>query len=192
MMTEKKCGGFCNIKCDGDHHPLLLALLETVTLRKKQKQKQRNNDVDDEEESINVLRFHQLLRAYLIHGFKLERGVPDSRPNYRYPLIHWAAVLGRPRIVELLLGAPFSVSACLVAGGSHHSREDTALHRLLDAIDIRMVEPCAVLSIVEMLRDSLVCKDAQGNTPFHVCAEALVACSPKKKDGAVELWTKVG
>ena len=157
------CTAFCNSKCEGDHHPLLKSLFQV---------KSKN--------SLN--RFDNLLRAYLIYDFQLDDGVPDSRPTFRYPLIHWAAVLGRVRVMRLLLQPPYNVSPRLT---THHNQE-TPLHRLLDVMD-KTVEPYKILAIVELLHDSLACVDAHGNTPFHACADALVSSTK----GDVELWRQI-
>ena len=149
----KSCSSFCTNKCEGDHHKLLLSLFQ---LKCKE----------------TFSQFKQLLRVYRIHGFRIENGIPDSRPNFRYPLLHWAAVLGQAEVVEMLLKAPYNVSPRLT---TDHNQE-TPLHRLLDVMD-RTLKPQSILTIVELLHDSLDCVDAIGNTPFHACAEALVSCS---------------
>ena len=149
----KGCSSFCTNKCDGDHHKLLLMLFQVKC-----------------KESLS--KFQQLLRTYRIHGFCVENGIPDSRPNFRYPLLHWAAVLGQVDVVRMLLKAPYNVSPRLT---TDHNQE-TPLHRLLDVMD-KTLKPQRFLTIVELLHESLACIDAIGNTPFHACAEALVSCS---------------
>jgi len=162
LKMSKKCTEFCARKCDGDHHAVLLSLIKV-----------RNKET--------LAQFRQLLRAYLIHGFKLDRGVPDARPSFRYPLLHWAAVLGKVEALKMLLKPPFKVSPTLKTD-SH----ETALHRLLNVMD-KNIKPSKVYEMVELLATCLDFVDEEKNTPYHVCADALITCS--KCD--LELWKQV-
>ena len=159
------CGRFCSQNCEGDHHILLLKMAEIENWQTYEEYK-------------------TLLRTYKINGVieKYDAEIPDRRPSFRYPLVHWAAVLGNRMALKLLLKPPFSIDPTTL---SHDY--DTALHRLITTQAIKHMKPSKSASIIKLLNKCLSVTDSNQNTPFHLVAIFLVECS--KSD--IVFWKEV-
>ena len=90
-MAKKVCTPFCDPKkpCP-KHHDLLVAAL---------------NCSDRRDQSANAAfeHFQTTVKDYLKKGWKMDEDVPDPSRNYRYPLLHWVAVLGKCRALEWMI-----------------------------------------------------------------------------------------
>lgn len=157
------CTEFCLSNCDGEHHAILNALTRV-------------------KDKSSFATFRQLLRAYQIHGFRLDTAVPDPHPDFRYPLLHWAVVLGKTGVVKMLLNPPFNVNPKLKS-----SANETALHRLLNFMDDGNPNLSRILETTTLLKHSLTCEDDEKKTPLHICADILASCQKKE----LEIWKQV-
>lgn len=97
--------------------------------------------------------------------------VLESDP-YRFPLLQWAAVLTRSRVLSWLLSHDYSaLDRCAIT-------ERTALHSLvlyshLARSCVRVAES-AYRRVIPLLADSLGVVDSEKNTPFHLAALLLL------------------
>lgn len=90
-MAQKMCTPFCDSKksCPG-HHELLLALLNC-------------SDRKDQQANVAFEQFQSTVKVHLKKGWKLDDDVPDPVQNFRFPLLHWAGVLGKSRVMEWMI-----------------------------------------------------------------------------------------
>jgi ankyrin repeat protein len=105
-------------------------------------------------------------------GWTPTQSLPSMNCQYSFPLLHWAALLGRFKAVKWLLEEGFScLDQCKETG-------QTALHAatlyLVDAR--RKVAPAKYIfeRLVGLLRDSLIIQDNEMASPMHRAAEQLV------------------
>lgn len=156
---EIRCPPFCSVGCTDEHSPLLLALLNC-------------NDVEDFQDSAS---FKELLAA--IDYFKREKGwkkngaIFDVNPEYRYPLIHWAAILSKLNVVKWMASNGFNINVL------HNSTGDSALHRVLLCVKaVRMNNPVSLekfSDLLEILQPNLNIKNKSGFTPFLTICESV-------------------
>lgn len=88
-MARKMCTPFCDTKktCP-KHHDLLLAVIACSDMRDKRG---------------NMQEFEDTVKNFLKKGWKREDEIPDPVKNYRFPLLHWAGVLGKCRAMEWMI-----------------------------------------------------------------------------------------
>lgn len=90
-MSKKLCTPFCDArKPCSEHHELLIALLNCSDLRSS-------------DTTSNMEVFEKTVKKYLETGWQPDDDVPDSTEGYRFPLIHWACVLGKCQAIQWLL-----------------------------------------------------------------------------------------
>eukprot|EP00118_Oscarella_pearsei_P001769 m.8414 g.8414 ORF g.8414 m.8414 type:complete len:844 (+) comp20580_c0_seq2:100-2631(+) len=156
---SKDCTPFCESSCPGDHHPILKALMRCP-------EKELST-----EQSAELQDFDKCLDQCLQLGWHKDMEIPEKDERFRFPTLHWAAVLGRLSAVKLL-AVDRSADVKTQTAEGH-----TALHRVC----LRMFESfqqkgiahrarTKVKRLVEMLQYSLVVKDGQNLTPL------LLAC----------------
>jgi len=149
------CERFCRPDCQGDHHVLLIKMAEIDNWQTYEEYK-------------------TLLRTYKINGVieRFDAEIPDRRPDFQYPLLHWAAVLGNRMALKLLIKPPFNIDPATL---SHDS--DTALHRLIATEALQHMKPTKIAAIIKLLNKCLSVTDFNQNTPFHLVGDFLVNCS---------------
>lgn len=146
------CTWICHPNCDGEHHPLLIALFNTV-------------DTD------SLIHFTGTLRSLQVTGFNLEMKIPDPNPTFHHPLIHWAAALGKGDVLKILQKPPFSMDMAFQSDDF-----ETALHRSLVLWNAKEIPLNNVFSVIEQLRECLDIRNARLQTPLHICAINLTKC----------------
>ena len=152
-MSEKKCPPFCNQDtCIKKHHELIVRLVNI-----------------DERDEKSFDRFKTALGEFR-SSILPEHPIPDTFREYRYPVLHWASVLGKINAVKFL-----------VKNGYHptirsQEKGETALHRvvLCSYISLRNSQQKEVIdkfkTLTGLLAPALFIKDDNGNTPSHNCA----------------------
>lgn len=87
-MSKKVCTPFCNERSPcPKHHDLLIALL----------------NCSDTKARLSMDKFESTVKAYMKKGWNKDDDIPDTVETYRFPLIHWASVLGKCSTLEWLL-----------------------------------------------------------------------------------------
>lgn len=120
------------------------------------------------------------LYSHLQTGWNAQSSVPDALSEFRFPLVHWACVLGRTQALSWLL-SKMKFKAFVVA----ERTGETGLHRalrLLHQVRSRDATPRSVdficnkfslilYTLTEQDPSGLFLKDkVQGNSAFHICA----------------------
>lgn len=155
---QVKCPPFCSTVCTDEHSPLLLALLNC------------NDDIDNFLESASFKELLAVMDYYRKEkGWKKNSAIFDVNPGYRYPLIHWAAILSKINVVKWMSSSGYNINVL------HGSTGDSALHRVL--LCVRAViknNPVSLekfSDLLEVLQPNLNIKNKSGITPFlTVCA----------------------
>ena len=89
MSAVVRCTPYCNPCGKGyKHHDLLTALLNTTP-----------NSVYDEHSHLA-----KVVKKYVASGWDKNSVIMDKNEEFRFPMLHWACVLGKPRAVRWLLG----------------------------------------------------------------------------------------
>ena len=151
----KRCPPFCHKSCQVIHHPVLLALLNV-----------RAND------RTTLQRFARVVSQYYDSELNQATPLPDPVFEYKYPLLLWAAVLGKTTAVEYLksIGHDPRIQS--------NQKNETALHRVVHCLHTSMqrehYSQAAILRTFQRLADllapALIIQDDSGDTPLHVCA----------------------
>ena len=157
----RKCTPFCekNKECP-EHHELLVAIVNCTDMLGSL------SNLDNLKESVD---------KYTKAGWGKDDGVPDAVPENRFPLIHWAAALGKCNALEWMLASGFSPVAKSSGNG------ETALHRAIQLLyksrpkfTVKELNP-KFSKMVALLKEALLIKDeAHGETPLHTAANMLV------------------
>eukprot|EP00794_Sanderia_malayensis_P017070 gene17070-18790_t len=151
---SSKCPPFCPKQCSNNHHELLSTLIRV-----------QNNNV------TSLKQFKQAVSNYE-SSIKPQDSIPDANKDYRYPLLHWATVLGKTSAVKYLLdhGHPADVKSSL--------KGETALHRLIRCFykTFTWSRPSrkniidTLQKLIDLLSSILFVADDNRNTPLHACA----------------------
>lgn len=90
-MARKTCTPFCDTKktCP-KHHDLLLAVVNS-------------SDGSHTSEKASLEQFKETVKAHLKKGWKTDDAIPDPVRNFRFPLLHWAGVLGKCKAMEWMI-----------------------------------------------------------------------------------------
>ena len=155
---------FCPEKCSLRHNEMILALCGN----------------EDHKKPSDLSSLKVALYSHLQNGWNAHCNVPDALPEFRFPLVHWACVLGRTQALNwLLTKLKFKAFVTVERTG------ETGLHRalrLLHQVESRDAKPRSVRFICNKFRSIVVklteqdpsglfLKDkVQGNTVFHMCA----------------------
>ena len=126
----------------------------------------------------NLDNLEKCIEKHEERGWDKNGDVPDAKPANRYPLIHWAAVLGKYMALKWLLkpenGFSFDVKSS--------EKGETALHTALELPFLqpkhRKASPELIRKFsktVALLKNLLPIKDEEnGNIPLHTAAKLLV------------------
>ncbi|XP_069133247.1 uncharacterized protein [Argopecten irradians] len=161
-MAKKTCPIFCPKTCSKKHHPLLVALINTNA--------QENGEVSFKLLEATISRYIKIGKWTVLDA------VADTDPCYRYPLIHWAACLGKVSVVKWLIerdeGSVFA---------RHSPTDDTALHLLVNSLQKTCQKEANKVfkELVSVLSDCLICGNRYGDTPLHLVCRNLVQQKPK-------------
>lgn len=146
------CTWVCPPNCGGEHHPLLIALFNIV-------------DAD------TLAHFTGIMTSFQVTGFNLEMNIPDPNPSFRHSLVHWAAVLGKADVLNVLQQPPFSVDMELQSDDF-----STALHRCMLLWNSKDITLSNAVAVVEELHECVGRRNSQQLTPLHLCALNLTQC----------------
>lgn len=156
---------FCPESCSARHNEMILALSACS---------------EDGRKPADLAPLKVALYSHLQDGWNAQSSVPDALPEFRFPLVQWACVLGKTQALSWLL-TKMKFKAFVTA----ERTGETGLHRalrLLHKVRSRDVTPrsvhfiCSKFSlIVDTLTEQdphgLYLKDkVQGNSVFHMCA----------------------
>ena len=156
---------FCPESCSSRHNEMILALTASG---------------DDNRKPADLDALKVAINSHLQNGWNAQTSVPDALPEFRFPLVQWACVLGKTQALSWLL-TKMKFKAFVTA----ERTGETGLHRalrLLHQVRSRDVTPRSVHfissnlslivhSLTEQDPHGLFLKDkVQGNTVFHMCA----------------------
>lgn len=156
---------FCPKNCSARHNEMILALSVSN---------------DDNKKPADLAALKVALYSHLQNGWNAQSSVPDALPEFRFPLVQWACVLGKTQALSWLL-TKMKFKAFVTA----ERTGETGLHRalrLLHQVRSRDVTPrsvyfiCSKFSLIvhtltEQDPHGLFLKDkVQGNSVFHICA----------------------
>ncbi|XP_022779587.1 uncharacterized protein LOC111321069 isoform X2 [Stylophora pistillata] len=156
-MARNTCTPFCDKRkpCP-KHHDLLVAILECSDMRDKR------GKMDEFEETV---------KSFLKKGWKRDEEIPDPVKNYRFPLLHWAGVLGKCRAMEWLIKNGFDPTV------RSSDTQETALHRCILCLHYsnirRLVDKTKIM--IHLLKDCLHLQDKALQTPLHAAAIKLLS-----------------
>ncbi|XP_021360894.1 regulatory protein SWI4-like isoform X2 [Mizuhopecten yessoensis] len=157
-ITTKRCPIYCPKTCSKQHHPLLIALINTNT---------------SEEGNTSFTALEATISRYITVGkWSICDDIDDPDPDYKYPLLHWAACLGKVAVVKWLVQRN---KVCVFA--RHISTYDTALHTAIYSLQktCQRAEAGQVFSkLVPILSGSLACRNSLGDTPLHLVCRSLL------------------
>ncbi|XP_033751569.1 uncharacterized protein LOC117335583, partial [Pecten maximus] len=161
-MVTKRCPIFCSKTCSKQHHPLLIALINT-------------NTTENGETSFTALEA-TISRYVKLGKWSVCDDIYDPDPTYRYPLLHWAACLGKVTVVKWLVHRDkVSVFA------RHLSTYDTALHMAVQSLQKTCQKEASQVfgKLVPILAGSLACRNCNGDTPLHLICRSLLHEKPR-------------
>lgn len=166
MSKKKACPPFCNPDtCHKEHHPLIVHLV---------------NIGDNDERSLD--KFKSVLKDSR-YSVAPEQPIPDPFREYRYPVLHWASVLGKVAVIEYLIRNGYEPTVKSLEKG------ETALHRVVLCLhhSLQFGRQQTVIkmfkNLTELLAPALFVKDDNGNTPLHACAILFNQVSAKSLAG---------
>lgn len=157
-MGRKTCTPFCDPKktCP-KHHDLLIGVINC-------------SDRKDSEANVCFEYFKSTVKAHRKKGWNINDVIPDPVRNYRFPLVHWAGVMGKVRALEWMINFGFDVTVRSV------DSQETALHRSVLCLHFsntrRNTEK--VKQMVHLLKDCLPLQDKALQTPLHAAATKLI------------------
>ena len=121
--------------------------------------------------SVDMRALQRCITKYTEQGWTSKHLLASTNDIYKFPLLHWAAVLGRFKAVKFLLERGFS---CL---DQAEDTGGTALHAatLHLVAARRKVAPAKYIfeRLVGLLRESLIIQDNEMASPMHRAAEQL-------------------
>ena len=156
---------FCPESCSARHNEMILALSACS---------------EDGRKPADLAPLKVALYSHLQEGWNAQSYVPDALPEFRFPLVQWACVLGKTQALSWLL-TKMKFKAFVTA----ERTGETGLHRslrLLHKVRSRDLTPrsvhfiCSNFSVIvdtltEQDPHGLFLKDkVQGNSVFHMCA----------------------
>ena len=156
FIIRRQCTPFCEAKCKyaGHHHKILVAVINCVDNR-----------------SYNE--FTKTITKFVRKGWKVDDPIEDPYPEFRYPLVHWATVLGNVMVLK------WCVDQGLDLNKRWGQRSESALHRLMVCGYSALRENSHNIlktfkRLVKLLKVLLQSKDDNKDLPIHVAAKVLV------------------
>ncbi|EDO42782.1 predicted protein [Nematostella vectensis] len=157
----RKCTPFCDKSKEcPEHHELLVSIV---------------NCTDMLGSLSNLDGLKECVEKYVNKGWNRDDDVPDPVLENRFPLIHWAAALGKCNALEWMLSSGFSPVSCSSGVGETALHRATAwLHKSRPKFTVKELTP-KYNKIVGLLKEALIIKDeAHGETPLHTASGMLV------------------
>lgn len=152
MFVRKKCPPYCSNYCQEQHHKLIVSLLNV-----------------QENDRKSLEKFKKRVSFYY-DSLQPKDPIPDPVKEYRYPLMHWAGVLGKISAVEHLIerGHPTDIQSAGKSEGTMHR----VVHCLAGTMKNYKLEQIIkrFKGLTDILSDALFIADDNGNTPLHSCA----------------------
>lgn len=161
---EKKaalCTPFCEENCEfqGQHNDMIMSLV---------------NLHESDGECLDAWK-----ECVISLGCDLNEPLEDPNPNFRYPLLHWAAMLGNVKAVQCLLT---EVRVSLRKGNSRGISNETVVFSMVRYLHegVKCKNPNQVSKIFVNILDSLLKRDSNlllvkevsnSNTVLHLCAQ---------------------
>ena len=156
FIIRRQCTPFCEVNCKyaGQHNKILVAVINCV-----------------DERGYNE--FTKTVTKFTKHGWNIDDPIEDPDPEYQYPLVHWATVLGNVMVLK------WCVEQGLDLNKRWGQRSETALHRLMVCGYSALRENSENLlntfkKLVKLLKVLLHLKDDNKDLPIHVAAKVLV------------------
>ncbi|CAB4036516.1 Transcription factor MBP1, partial [Paramuricea clavata] len=156
FVIHRQCTPFCEGRCKyaGQHHKILVAVINCV-----------------DERGYN--KFTRTITRFMKKGWKIDDPIEDPDPEFRYPLVHWATVLGNAMVLK------WCVEQGLDLNKRWGQRSETALHRLMVCGYSALRENSGNIlktfkKLVKLLKVLLQSKDDNKDLPIHVAAKVLV------------------
>lgn len=155
------CTPFCEGNCEfqGQHNDVIMSLV---------------NLHESEGESLDAWK-----ECVISLSCDLNEPLEDPNPNFRYPLLHWAAMLGKGKAVQCLLT---DVRVSLRKGNSQGISNETVVFSMVRYLHegVKCKDPNQVSKIFVNVLDSLLKRDpnlllvrevSNNNTVLHLCAQ---------------------
>ena len=155
------CTPFCEENCEyqGQHNDMIMSL------------------VDLHESDREILDAWK--ECVISLSYDLNKPLADPNPNFRYPLLHWAAMLGKGKAVQCLLT---DVCVSLRKGNSQGISNETVVFSMVRYLHkgVKCKDPNQISKIFVNILDSLLKRDpslllvqevSNSNTVLHLCAQ---------------------
>lgn len=155
------CTPFCEENCEfqGQHNDMIMSLV---------------NLHESVGEYLNAWK-----ESVISLGCDLNEPLEDPNPNFHYPLLHWAAMLGKVKAVQCLLT---EVRVSLRKGNSQGISNETVVFSMVRYLHegVKCKNPNQVSKIFVNILDSLLKRDSNlllvqevsnSNTVLHLCAQ---------------------
>ena len=88
--TEQVHTPFCDDNCGIQHHPILQTLMHLPGIL----------GLKDKAE------LSQCIERYIARGWNLDDPIPDPIPEFRFPMLHWVAALGKKNDWHIMVSFP--------------------------------------------------------------------------------------
>jgi len=176
MEAAPKHTPFCGSNCTFQHHKLLLSLLKCSNYNYGAATAYLDSFMKQVNEYVNQLGKFSCVRA--------NADIPDPVASFKYPLVHWACVLGKFKVLERLAAMKeFNL------GVQSERTGETGLHRMLLSLDRAMVRkksPSKTIlevfsktlrTLTENLPRLITICNKEGDTPFHCLAKVILDCT---------------
>lgn len=155
------CTPFCEENCEyqGQHNDMIMSL------------------VDLHESDREILDAWK--ECVISLSYDLNKPLADPNPNFRYPLLHWAAMLGKVKAVQWLLNEDRVSLRSGNAQGISNERVVFSMVRYLHE-GVKCKDPNQISKIFLNILDSLLRRDpnllsvqelSNSNTVLHLCAK---------------------
>ena len=175
FVTAPKHTPFCRRSCTFQHHKLLLSLLKCSNYNYGATIAYLDSFMKQVNEYVNQLGKFSDVRA--------NADLPDPVASFQYPLVHWACVLGKFKVLERLAAMKeFNL------GVQSERTGETGLHRMLLSLDQAMIRKSPSKTILGVFSKTLrtltehlphvvtIC-NKEGDTPFHCLAKVILDCT---------------
>ena len=176
FVTAPKHTPFCRSNCTFHHHRLLLSLLKCSNYNYGSAMAYLDSFMKQVHEYVN--------QPGKCSDVLANADLPDQATSFQYPLVHWACVLGKFKVLERLAAMKeFNL------GVQSERTGETGLHRMLLSLDQTMVRkksPSKTIlevfsktlrTLTENLPRLITIFNKEGDTPFHCLAKVILDCT---------------